>query len=213
MSSKHFLKSLFILFIGSFSFGHPVSYKDGFGIMSYNSHDMNEILLTYSLSPKFAVATTYLRDSKSEFYIPRVNFLLNRWNEDDSQANFYLSGGSGIEKYDSKNTSVNLAEVIVDWETRKYYVYFEHLYLKRANELNPALTNLDYNHTKFRLGFAPFLADYKDLNIWLITQFEKHNDEKQIEATQFLRFYIKNVLWEIGSGFDGSFKFNFMIHL
>ena len=35
---------------------HPVSYKDAIGIMSYNNSKMNEILLTYSLSSKFAVA-------------------------------------------------------------------------------------------------------------------------------------------------------------
>lgn len=201
------------LSIGIDAHAHPVSYKNGFGIMSYNSPQMNELLLTYSFTPKFALATTYLRDSKSEFYIPRANFLLKRWNEVDSQANLYASVGSGIEKFSGQNTSASLAEIVADWESRKYYIYLEHLYLKRDNQLNTAIPSPDYNHTKFRLGFAPYLADYTDLNVWMITQFEKHNDEKQIEATQFLRFFIRNVLWELGAGFDGSVKFNFMIHL
>jgi hypothetical protein len=195
------------------AFAHPVSYQDGFGIMSYNSPEMTELLLTYSFTPRFAIAHSYLRDSHSEFYIPRADFLLKRWNNTDSQANIYFSAGAGLEKFNSSTTSANLGEVVLDWESRKYYTYLEHLYIRRDNRSNPDLPLQDYNYTKLRLGFAPFLADYTDLNVWFITQFERHSDEKQIEATQFLRFFIRNVLWEVGAGFDGSVKFNFMIHL
>ncbi len=208
--------SLLVLVLGlntGVAQAHPVSYQDGIGIMSYNSQKMNELLLTYSFTPRFAVAHTYLRDSKSEFYIPRANFLLKRWNESESQANVYLSLGSGLEQFGSKASSAHLGELVLDWESRKYYTYFEHLYIKRENTTNAAIPLQDYNHTKLRFGIAPFLGDYEDLNIWFITQFEKHNDENQISSTQFLRFYRKNVLWEIGAGFDGSFAFNFMIHL
>ena len=203
-----------LVVIGSLkALAHPVSYKDAVGIMSYNSAKMSELLLTYSFSHRFALATTYLRDSKSEFYIPRANYLVKRWNETDSQGNFYLSAGSGIEKYGSKSYGAQLGEVVLDWESRKYYTYIDHIYIRRDNDANPLIPLQDYNHTKLRLGFAPFLADYEDLNVWLIAQVEKHNDEKQIDMTQFLRFYRKNVLWEIGAGFDGSLAFNFMIHL
>jgi hypothetical protein len=204
----------FLLGIVSLSAGaHPTSYKGALGVMSYNSAKMNELLLTYSFSPRFAVAGTYLRDSKSEFYIPRLNFLAKRWNNSDSQANFYLSGGSGIEKFNSKSTPAHLGEVVLDWENRQYYTYIDHIYIKRDTQDNPMIPLQDYNHTKLRLGMAPFLADYEELNIWLIAQFEKHNDEKQIDATQFVRFYRKNLLWEVGAGFDGSLAFNFMVHL
>ena len=204
---------ILVLGFASLSWAHPVSYKDGVGIMSYNNSKTNELLLTYSFTPHFAVASTYLKDSRSEFFIPRANFLINRWNNDDSQGNIYLSGGAGLEKFDTKTYGVKLAELVADWESRKYYTYLEHLYLNRDNDDNLLIPKKDYNHTKARLGFAPFLADYNDLNVWYIVQAEKHNDEKQIELTQFLRFYRKNVLWEIGAGFDGSMAFNFMIHL
>lgn len=191
---------------------HPVSYKDAVGLMSFNTPEMNEILLTYSLTPHFAVAGTYLRDSKSEFYIPRVNFLLKRWNNEDSQGNIYLSGGAGYEKFASKNYGVSLGEFVADWESRKYYIYFDHLYLNRSNSDNVLLPDRDYNHSKLRVGTAPFLADYSDLNVWLILQGEKHLDESNIEMTQFLRFYIKNTLWEVGARFDGGWAFNYMVH-
>lgn len=194
------------------AYSHPVSFKDAFSIMSYNNSEMNEILLTYSLSSKFALGTTYINEKQSEFYMPRLNLLVKRWNNEDSQGNFYLSGGLGVEKYKSKNYDVRMVETIADWESRKYYIYLENLYMSRDNKDNPLWTQKNDNHTKLRLGFAPFLADYHDLNIWFITQFTKHNNENT-EATQLIRFYIKNVLWEIGSGFNGGFTFNFMIHI
>ena len=191
---------------------HPVSYKGATGIMSYNNSQMNEMLLTYSLDYNFALGATYIREKKSEFYIPRVNFLAKRWNNDDSQGNVYLSAGSGIEKYNSSNSNVRLGEVIADWESRKYYVYLEHLHMLRDNSDNPLWLQRDDNHSKFRAGFAPFLADYSDLNVWYVAQFSKHNDES-IETTQFIRLFIKNTLWEVGADFSGGFAFNFMIHI
>ena len=203
---------LFIVFAGTSSLAHPVSYRDAIGIMSYNSPKMNEILLTYSLTPKFAAATTFLNDSQSEFYIPRANFLLKRWNNDDSQANIYLSGGVGSEKFNSTSYGVRLGEFVADWENRKYYTYFEHLYLNRDNDQSNLLPSKNYNHSKVRVGFAPFLSDYNELNVWFILQTEKHNNEP-LQTTQFLRFFMKNVLWEVGAGFDGSTAFNLMIHI
>ena len=192
---------------------HPVSYKGAVSMMSYNSEETNELLLTYSFSHRFAVASMFLRDSESEFYIARANYLVKRWNNTDSQGNFYLSAGSGIENYGTKSYGAQLGEVVLDWESRKYYTSIDHLYIRRDNDENLLIPLQDYNHTKLRLGFAPFLAEYEDLNIWYIAQADKHNDEKQVDLTQFIRFYRKNVLWEIGAGFNGSLAFNFMIHL
>ncbi len=203
---------LFASLITSLAVAHPTSYKGATGLMSYNTPEMNEILLTYSLQHNFAVAAFYLRDSNSEFYVPRLNYLVKRWNNESSQGNLYLSAGAGVEKYNSEKYGVRLAELVADWESREYYIYLDHIYLNRDNELNPNLVQKNYNHTKFRVGTAPFLADYEDLNIWLIMQAEKHLDEKQIELTQFLRFYVKNSLWEVGAGFNGNWAFNYMIH-
>jgi hypothetical protein len=207
-----FLLILVQILTSSWAAAHPTSYKGAVGLMSYNTQKMNEVLLTYSVEHNFAIAVTYLKDSRSEFYIPRLNFLAKRWNNDSSQGNLYLSAGSGVEKFNSENYAVRLAEVVADWESREYYVYLDHTYLSRENETNSALVQKDYNHSKFRLGTAPFLADYDDLNVWLIIQAEKHLDEKHIELTQFLRFYRKNTLWEIGAGFNGGWAFNYMIH-
>ncbi len=130
--------TFFLILISSLQItAHPVSYKDAVGIMSFNNSQMNEILLTYSLSNRFALAHTSIREKKSEFYIPRLNWLAKRWNNEDSQGNLYLSAGAGLEKYDNSTSSVRLGEVIADWESRKYYTYLEHLYMFRDNKNNP----------------------------------------------------------------------------
>ena len=204
--------SLFLL-TPQVSKAHPVSFKKGFGLMSFNSEEMNELMLTYSFTSRFAVATTVLRDSESDFYLPRLNFLVKRWLNPDSQGNIYLSAGQGFEQYESQSDSASLAEVVLDWESRKYYTYFKQTYIRRDLSENPNLTDKNYDHSQLRLGFAPFLADYSDLNVWWIAQFDRHDGERKIEATQFLRFYIRNVLWEIGANINGGAAFNFMIHM
>lgn len=197
--------------ISSLAQAHPVSFKGGWGLMSYNRPDMMELLMTYSLNSNVAVSGTFLRTQESNFYIPRINFLGKRWNNTDSQANFYLSAGKGLEIFNSNSYNANLGEIVVDWESRKYYTSLQHLYINRENKDNDLIKE-NYNYTKFRAGFAPFLADYEDLNIWLIAQEEKTTDGR-FQFSQFVRFYKKNVLWEIGAGKDGSFSFNFMVHL
>lgn len=202
-----------IVLITPAAWSHPVAFQGSTSVLSFNSKKMNELMLGYSFSPRLAVAATYLRDteSKSEFYIPRVNFLMKRWNREGSQGNIYITAGSGVEKQNSIFTGAHTGQLIADWESRTYYVSAEHTYIRRGYK-HPTESQ-DYNHSKVRAGFAPFKGDYNDLNIWFITQFDRHQDEDQIDATQFLRFYLKNVLWEIGASFDGSLAFNFMLHL
>jgi hypothetical protein len=202
---------LFFL-ISSLALAHPVAFKGATSLMSYNTPEMNEVMLTYSVTPQFAIAGFYLIDSQSEFHVPRLNFLLKRWNNEDSQGNIYFSVGRGNEKFSSMNHTADLTELVADWESRKYYVYFNHLYLQRDNKQNPLLPDSQYNHSILRFGTAPFLADYSDLNVWLILQAEKHLNFANIEMTQILRFYIKNTLWEIGARFDGGGTFNYMVH-
>ena len=117
-----------------------------------------------------------------------------------------------LEKFEMKNYAADLFEFSADWESRKYYIDFDHLYISRSHNKNILIPDQHYNFTKVRAGLAPFLADYSDLNVWLILQAEKYSYKSNIEMTQFLRFYIKNTLWEIGARFDGGGAFNYMIH-
>lgn len=191
------------------AYAHPVSFKRGLGLVSSNSRDMNDTMLAYSFQYNFAAGLTHLKLEQSNFLIPRANFLLKRWNNLGSQGNIYLSGGAGIESRDDSTFDAHLLDFSADWESRKYYVSFEHRYL--AREERSVELPKEIVERKFRAGFAPFLADYKDLNVWYILQV-RDEKEKDPRPTQFFRFYLNNVLWEIGAG-SKEVAFNFMIHI
>ena len=95
------LKQLGILTIFSLlasqAIAHPVAFEGALSLMSYNQADMSDWQIAYSVTPKFALGIDYYRDSMAgvtkNYFIPRVNWLVQRWNGKDHQANIYLSAG------------------------------------------------------------------------------------------------------------------------
>lgn len=203
------------LLLGIFSsnaFAHPVAFAGSYSIMTWNSKEMSEWMFVHSFTASNALAVRYERfqtvDGERTFYIPQVNFLLKRWNELDSQANIYLSVGHGGEKIGStfKNTSALAVEA--DWESRKYYVSF-----KEDALLSHKKSGRSIYTTKVRAGFAPYLAEYNEINSWFILQAEKINkSEESYTLTPFIRLFYKNVLTEFGVSSKGDAQLNFMVH-
>ncbi len=188
-----------------------VAYEDSLGIMGVNQSFHNELFLNYSLTPHFAVGERNIRfvttDGVKQFFVPEADFLIYRWNNPDSQANFYAGGGYGAESFMSQTQGVAMANVAADWESRKYYLDAEFQSLI-ANDTR------EYNSAKFRAGFAPYLADFNELSTWFILQFETMPFvENNLFLTPMIRLFYKNVLVEIGADFQGNFMFNYMIHI
>lgn len=206
------MKFLMMLFIGYSAEAHMVSYQGATSLMSYNEETTNEYLLTYSYRYWGAVGITYLKEKDPDLghfamTIPRANFLLKRWNNDDSQANVYGSVGYGNEQSLNENKPVGFVAGDIDWESRKYYTSFQYAHFYRESSSRP-----DFDMMKFRMGFAPYLAEYKELNSWFILQFAQQGRDK-IETTPLLRFFYQNVLMEFGTSLNGTTSFNFMLHL
>jgi hypothetical protein len=191
------------------AFAHPVSYQGAVSLMSYNSEDENEILATYSVRNYLAVGLTYQREDQVYYTVPRVNFLVHRWNNEDSQANIYASGGYGTERSFDETVGVGLAAIEADWESRQYYTSGQYTRFLRKD--SDDIDRVDFETIKLRAGVAPYLGEFNEINSWFILQTEKMND-KQWELTPFIRMFYKNVLIEIGAGFNGSYAFNFMVH-
>lgn len=200
------------VFDGHLAQAHPVAYADSNSIMTWNSKEMSDWMYTHTFTPYYSLSarTTRILTSEGErrFYIPHFNFLAKRWNELDSQANIYLSFGHGGEEVSHSLKDVSLLAVETDWESRKYYVSFRQeallVYKKRGSNLYM---------TKLRAGFAPYLAQFNELNSWFILEAEKTN--KGIESytlTPYVRLFYRNVLTEIGVSQNGDAHFNFMIH-
>jgi hypothetical protein len=191
----------------TWSWSHPVGFKDSWGIMSFNSEKMNELTINHSITSRMAPAVTYRRVDQFELTAARLNLLLKRWNLERSQGNIYVSAGYGLGKERSERGGVPIFETVADWEDRRVYTLVEHSYMRTLRG-----TDRDWHYGKARLGFAPFLGEFRDLNVWLIGEWESLPGEA-VEFKQLLRFYYRNALWEIGMGFNGSVIFNYMIHL
>lgn len=203
---------LITLLFSSVSYSHPVIFKGGTVFETEQSPEHQHLMLAYTFHPKAAVGFDYIKfnKEKSEFYFTKLNYRLFRQNEIESQANVYLSLGAGQRRdnqtsEDQNLTNSGMGQVIVDWENRDYYFSAFQEYISQEN-LDPIW------HTRARAGLAPFRADYNDVNIWFIAQFEKQNGEHW-ETTPLMRTYYKNILWEVGASLNGNYQLNLMFHL
>jgi hypothetical protein len=197
----------------SSAFGHPVIFEGGTVVWSQAKKGSQDTSLFYSVTSRIAVGATVLTRTDHQIAIPRVNLRLARWNRLDSQANIYLAGGRGFERYEGRSTAADYLNLSADWENRRLYAMIEHEYLKRGRYI--AADGVTGNQTKLRLGLAPYLSDFEELGTWFVVQIQIADPESLADArlTQLLRFYFRNVLWEIGADTSGEFAFNLMLHL
>ncbi len=204
-----FFLALSVLFSLEQTHAHPVAFQGAKSILSESDSSMKELMTTYSYRYYLAPALSYVQIEKNDFAFLGVNGLLKRWNQPTSQGNIYLSVAQGLEFREQTNKQHNTSRVSldVDWEDRRYYTSARYSRIFRSGEFGE-----DIELKKLRLGFAPYLGNYKELNTWFIVQ-ASQMDEKVVEVTPLLRFYYQNVLWEVGSSLRGNWLFNFMIHI
>ena len=146
-------------------------------------------------------------DPERNYLIARGNYLLSRWNELDSQGNLYLFGGMGAVHSGKDSSAAWLAGIEADWESRKYYTSFRGAYLDSAF----------YREQTFyqgRVGLAPYLAKFEGFNSWVIfqVQYWPSAQKEKLRMGPLMRFYIENVLWELGVTARGTWMFNTMVH-
>lgn len=195
---------------------HPVAYAGSYSLMTWNNADMSEWMLSYSFTSNYSLGGKYVRletkEGERTFYVPQLTFLLKRWNELASQGNLYLALGHGtevVERDGSKKTqSASVLSLDADWESRKYYVSFKH-----EATLDHRNSARNIYATKLRAGFAPYLAEFDELNGWFILQVDSSNkSKKDYMLTPLIRLFYKNILLEFGSSMKGDSQLNFMVH-
>ncbi|MSR88465.1 MAG: hypothetical protein EXS67_02285 [Candidatus Margulisbacteria bacterium] len=184
--------SLCLLLIGvaQITMATPVIYQDGKMLDIIVDSKSTDSQLFYSLTSQVAVGYRYVQYSKdpSAMHLGQVNFLLKRWNEEDSQANIYLLGGLGAQDH-SVEPYVGIE---TDWENRRIYLSA----LAETLGGNSSMTKWT-----LRAGFGSYLADYYDLNTWFIFQ-ASHIESAQENDTwviPMVRFFKDNILVELGS--------------
>ena len=204
---------LFVALSSLSLFAHPVIYKDGIVVSSSNMRSYSDNQLMYSWSNKWSSGLNHWRFTKdernTEFAFVKLNHLLYRYNGENSQGNFYIHGGAGVADSEIERRQTNdayMAGFEADWETRTLYTSLKHYYFT-----SPKVT--DISMTQARIGFSPFESGFDQLQSWFMLQAMYMPDvEAELIITPLLRFFYKNVLWEVGSSTRAEWMINIMVH-
>jgi hypothetical protein len=192
------------------SFAHPVSYKGAVGVMTWNQPFLSDNWITYSFASNAAVAVRAMRmempGGRYVTYFPQIDYLLKRWNNPSSQANIYTYGGVGGARFQGHNGYAGQVGIEADAESRSWFI---------MGKLEAMWSNVadDFYHGEFRVGLAPYEAEFNEIASWLMIQLQVHPAlrEKYV-ITPLYRMFYKNVLWEAGVSIKGDWMLNFMFH-
>jgi hypothetical protein len=212
MISKLFQVTVFtcLVLLQSQTFAHPVAFAGATSFMTNNMPGLTENTLVYSPTYDFGLGLKHVEqgasgEPKERWTNVHLGYLVKRWNELDSQGNFYLFGGPGALEVDNGDYEYfTRAGFQADWESRHIYTM-----LRYSAAMSEAAVLEQYNG---RVGFAPFVAGYNELNIWAILQVQHvPQREEETMVTPLIRMFYKNVLWEAGSSLSGDWLLNFMV--
>lgn len=179
--------------------------------MAFNQRDMLDWQVLYSFERNLSLGVDFIRDNMEGpdryFLLPRISWLIHRWNAKDSQANIYVYGGAGAATKDGLTKFAAEGAIEADYETRKIYLSGKGTWVG-ADSFDPL------HVYQLRLGFAPYLAEFDDVHSWLIAQAQyfPYASEEKLRVGPVLRVFYKSVLWEMGVSAQGSWNLNFMVH-
>jgi hypothetical protein len=173
----------------------PLSYVGGTMVMQENDETGNTLSIDYTFDRHFALGLYAKRDiGGREFYTigPQLNTLIKRWNLPNGQGNIFNMTGVGMARQGSNSQPAAWIAMLADYETRRLFVSYE-----------PRLMYAEAIETSFwqraQAGFAPYLANYDQLNTWLLLRFDHHpakNDH--FAVTPMVRFFYKTIWLEAG---------------
>tara|TARA_B100001248_G_scaffold261746_1_gene253994 strand:+ start:4235 stop:4867 length:633 start_codon:yes stop_codon:yes gene_type:complete len=200
------------LFNAGLAMAHPVAFQDSVGIMGHHSPMLTHNQLNYSFKYWWAMGVHHFKrpDALDNRHasLASTNFLLKRWYGDAFQANVYAILGGGKSELLDEPKDVGMGMLQFDIEDRKYYFLAQYLQLTDSDD-----TQLE--QTTVRAGLAPYVGNFDDLHTWFILEWSENrflNEKPEEDLTPYLRFFYKNVLFEIGQSFDGATRFNYIIH-
>ena len=205
---RFFCKFLIIYFLTTIcAIARPVAYPGGWAIMQHNDYRVNSLHVNYTLTGKdtVGVMSEYMRQNKFWFDNIQYTRVLQRWNQEDSQGNLYLKAGVGGAEINNDLKAGGFGGIEADWESRRYYVAYENSYTKIENKYSSF-------YQKARVGVAPYIGGYNDLNTWLILQID-HNPsgyKQNFVTTPVIRIFKNSYLAEFGVSSTKTILFNFM---
>lgn len=205
---------------------HPVSFEGAYQLMLGGTDSMQNFELYHSYTQKTAFGLHAMRfeGHSGDLYLPnhpghggshgeddlyaglQHNWLLKRWNLPDAQANVYLGVGAGVAKEEGDSWSpAGLGFFRADYETRRIFTAFE-TKLVGSEDVSRGVTSAS-------IGFAPYKAEFEQLNTWLILQLEHVSGmEDDLAIIPKIRLFKGNYFLELGYSLEGAPLVNFMVH-
>lgn len=188
---------------------HPVAFEGAWQLMLGSTDSVQNLELYHSYTPKAALGFHAMRfDGPRDdlFAGMQHNWLLKRWNLPDAQANVYFGAGAGLAKEEGDAWSpAGLGFFRADYETRRVYTAFESKFIG-SEDVSRAVTSASF-------GVAPYLAEFDQLNTWLIVRFEHVSGmDRDLSVIPKIRLFKDNYFLEVGCSLRGEPLVNFMVH-
>ena len=186
----------------------PLSYVDGTMVMQENDETGHTLSLDYTVTPTeaFGVYIKQEENGKEIFmFTPEFNTLLKRWNLPDGQGNIFNMSGAGVATYRGNNQPSLWTAFLADYESRRWFLSYEPRLVWDGN-IEKSVCQ------RARIGVAPYLADYNQLNTWIMLQVDNHPAKHDhFVATPLIRFFYKTYLFEVGYSSNQHIMVNWQI--
>jgi len=155
--------------------------------MTFSNFMKNSLYIHYSPSYKRSVGIEISEDKafNSSYGLFRYTQLVLRKNTKKSQANFYFNAVLGLNETDNFSYGIQ-----GDWETRKYFLGFQHNQKK--------FFGTEFYENYFLAGVAPYVGKYGDLHTWMMFKTKKDSITNDTHSYPIFKFFKGNSLLEIG---------------
>jgi hypothetical protein len=209
MKTKTFLALVFVIVVAASSGdAKPLSYVGGTMVMQENDETGHTLSLDYTFTPTEAFGIYIKQEENGKEILmltPEINTLLKRWNLPDGQGNIFNMSGAGAA-YLHHNTQLCLwTAFLADYESRRWYFSYEPRFVWDG-DIEKSVWQRVY------AGFAPYLANYDELNTWFLIRVDHHPAKHDhIVATPVIRFFYKTLWLELGYSSDNQVMVNWTV--
>lgn len=188
--------------------GKPLSYVGGTMVMQENDETGYTLSIDYTLDPHFALGLYSKGEIGGDDFSmagPQLNMLLKRWNLPNGQGNIFSMTGAGVARQGIDNQTAAWAGLLADYESRRVFFSYEPR-LMYAGNIEKSFWQRTY------AGFAPYLADYEQLNTWLLIRADHHPAKKDhFVVTPVIRFFYKTIWLEAGYSSNNHVMVNWTV--
>jgi len=177
-------------------------------VMQENDETGHTLSLDYTFTPSAAFGFYVKQEENGRDILmltPEFNTLLKRWNLPDGQGNIFNMSGAGAAYFHGNTQPCLWTAFLADYESRRWFFSYEPRFVWDGN-IEKSFWQ------RARVGIAPYLANYDQLNTWIMFQVDHHPAKHDhFVATPLIRFFYKTHLFEVGYQSDHHVMINWQI--